>query len=435
MRLLTTALLSCALVGATFAQAQNDDCSTAAVISGLGTWAFDTTNNTTSGFSGAGGCASAVTAEQDTFWQWTATAPGTYIIDTCGSSFDTVTAANLGVGCAAVCEAFDDLACGVNSSVFVTNVNVGDAYLIQVGGWAVGEAGSGLLNIAFDPCSLLPDDQFEDNDDCNQTTTLGDGFYPDLFVAKSDMDFYELTVAAGSTLTVTLDHINANGDSDIYLYDSFGGCMGPSAGNPGCTGTLACSSTVADQETFMYSNPSNNTETYILKVSVWASTTTGDCNDYDLTIMGTTGTGGGGVGTSYCTANPNSTGNAGVISATGSALAAGNNVTLTADQLPLNAFGFFLTSQSQGLVMNPGGSQGNLCLGGSIGRYVGPGQIKNSGAAGSIELLLDLTQTPTPMGLVQVNAGETWNFTTWHRDSSPGGATSNFTDGVSILFQ
>lgn len=56
-----------------------------------------------------------------------------------------------------------------------------------------------------------------------------------------------------------------------------------------------------------------------------------------------------------------------------------------------------------------GGSLGNLCLNGGIGRYVALGQLKNSGATGSFSLALDLTQTPTPMGLVSVAAGQTWN--------------------------
>jgi len=110
-------------------------------------------------------------------------------------------------------------------------------------------------------------------------------------------------------------------------------------------------------------------------------------------------------------------------------------VTLEASNLPNASFGFFLTSQTQGLTMNPGGSTGNLCLGGAIGRYVGPGQIQNSGSAGAISLAIDLTMTPTPTGLVAVQAGETWFFTAWHRDSVSGNATSNFTDGVELAFQ
>jgi hypothetical protein len=107
---------------------------------------------------------------------------------------------------------------------------------------------------------------------------------------------------------------------------------------------------------------------------------------------------------------------------------------LRASDLSLSSFGFFLTSRTQGFVMNPGGSAGNLCLAGAIGRYVGPGQIKNSGTSGAFELLLDLSATPTPTGLVQIQAGETWNFQAWHRDAVGGVATSNFTHGRSIGF-
>jgi hypothetical protein len=144
----------------------------------------------------------------------------------------------------------------------------------------------------------------------------------------------------------------------------------------------------------------------------------------------------GSIGTNYCTpAVSNSTGTSGAIEATGSATALDDDLTLTALDLPLNAFGYFLTSRTQGLVNQPGGSQGVLCLGGSIGRYTGPGQIQNTGALGSFSLQLDLTQTPQPTGFVAVIAGETWNFQTWHRDAIAGNATSNFTDAVTILFQ
>jgi len=140
------------------------------------------------------------------------------------------------------------------------------------------------------------------------------------------------------------------------------------------------------------------------------------------------------LGTSYCTATVNSTGGTASMSATGSLVAAANSVTLRADGLPNSAFGFFLTSRTQGFVQNPGGSQGNLCLSGSIGRFVGPGQIKNSGATGAIDLAIDLTQQPTPTGAVAVQAGETWNFTAWHRDVVAGAATSNFANGLALTF-
>ena len=111
-----------------------------------------------------------------------------------------------------------------------------------------------------------------------------------------------------------------------------------------------------------------------------------------------------------------------------------NDLLLTANNLPASAFGFFLTSQTQGFVTQPAGSQGNLCLGGAIGRYVGAGQVLDSGAAGQFALTLDLNQMPTPTGLVPAVAGETWNFQSWFRDSVAGQATSNFTDAVSLSF-
>ena len=137
----------------------------------------------------------------------------------------------------------------------------------------------------------------------------------------------------------------------------------------------------------------------------------------------------------YCQANPNSTGLHGVISGAGSSLAADNDLTLTASQLPTSSFGFFITSQTQGFVANPSGSAGNLCVTGSIGRYVGAGQIQNSGAAGSFSLTLDLTQTPQPLGFTAVMAGDTWNYQAWFRDSVAGVPTSNFTDAVTADFQ
>jgi hypothetical protein len=141
------------------------------------------------------------------------------------------------------------------------------------------------------------------------------------------------------------------------------------------------------------------------------------------------------IGTVYCNSNPNSTGVEGSIAGSGSAVVANNDLTLNASNLPLNSFGFFLTSDTQGMTPNPGNSQGILCLSGQIGRYVGPGQIKNSGATGSFSLLIDLNAIPTPGGFVAAVAGQTRNFQTWHRDLVAGVPTSNFTNAIAVTFQ
>lgn len=139
-------------------------------------------------------------------------------------------------------------------------------------------------------------------------------------------------------------------------------------------------------------------------------------------------------GSSYCSATTNSTGAAASISAFGSASAAANALALTASALPLHSFGYFMTSRTQDFVANPGGSQGNLCLGGAIGRYVGPGQVQNSAGAGRFTLAVDLAHQPTPTGPTSVAPGETWSFQAWYRDSLGGQATSNFTNGVAVAF-
>ncbi|MEM1451908.1 MAG: DUF4886 domain-containing protein [Planctomycetota bacterium] len=143
----------------------------------------------------------------------------------------------------------------------------------------------------------------------------------------------------------------------------------------------------------------------------------------------------GQIGTRYCgPAVPNSTLVAGRMDVLGSDRALDRSVRLRATLLPASAFGFFLTSRTQGFAPMAGGSAGNLCLGGNIGRYVGPGQILDSGPTGRFELGLALDETPTPTGFVTIAAGETWSFQTWHRDSAGGQATSNFTDAVGVTF-
>ena len=141
------------------------------------------------------------------------------------------------------------------------------------------------------------------------------------------------------------------------------------------------------------------------------------------------------VGQIYCSpAVVNSTGSSGDIFGSGSLTAADNQLELSAMGLPSFSFSFFIVSNTQGLINQPGGSDGVLCLGGAIGRYIGPGQLQQANLAGEIALAIDLTQIPQPLGFVSVAPGDTWNFQAWYRDSSPTGATSNFTDGLSVTF-
>ena len=139
------------------------------------------------------------------------------------------------------------------------------------------------------------------------------------------------------------------------------------------------------------------------------------------------------VSESYCSSPANSTGAPASITAGGSSAIALNRLSLRAESLPRFGFGFFIVSRDQNLVLNPAGSQGNLCLGGSIGRYVGPGQVQNSGSAGVISLDVDPSALPQPLGPASAQPGETWSFQIWFRDANPL-PTSNFSDGVAVTF-
>ena len=139
------------------------------------------------------------------------------------------------------------------------------------------------------------------------------------------------------------------------------------------------------------------------------------------------------VGRAYC--NPavaNSTGLIGRILAIGSHVAGGNPLTLSADQLPPNQFGYFVCGTGVNSLIPPG-SQGRLCVGGALGRYNrNASEILNSGASGSFQLSIDTLAMPTNPNQV-VMAGQNWYFQAWHRDLNPG-QTSNFTRATEVQF-
>lgn len=129
----------------------------------------------------------------------------------------------------------------------------------------------------------------------------------------------------------------------------------------------------------------------------------------------------------------NSTGLPAELALLGSSLASADNLTVRVDDLPRNSFVLFIASQAP--VMNPNGGNGSiLCIGGQIGRFVGPGQIRQAGAAGTVSLQLDLPALPSPTGSVVATAGQSWYFQAWYRDQAPG-LSYNFSDASVVLLQ
>jgi hypothetical protein len=135
------------------------------------------------------------------------------------------------------------------------------------------------------------------------------------------------------------------------------------------------------------------------------------------------------AGYQYCYGAANSTGDRGFIQAFGDRTTSSLQ-TLVVSGLP-SAFGFFLASTSAGNAPNAGGSQGTLCLGGSIGRF---GIYSTAGTMGTASVQVNPFAIPQPTGTVSAMSGQTWRFQSWHRDSMSGVAVSNFTNAVALPF-
>ncbi len=253
--------LALALAGGAFAQ--SDDCSTATAIGTIGAFAFDTSALTTSTFDGGGTCAAgASTINQDAFWQWTAPAAGNYVFDTFGTTFDTKLSVHAGVGCAATCASYDDDTGSPQSQVTMTGLAMGDAVLIQVGGFGTA-SGPGTLNISNDPCAGIVDDAFEDNDDCLSAVPLAVGLHPGLVATDTDADFYAITIATGDILQAA--YVANVGDIDFSVYDASCALIG----NAGLG--------------FTYANITGAPETVIVECKVNPINPL-SCADYDLDL-------------------------------------------------------------------------------------------------------------------------------------------------------
>jgi hypothetical protein len=461
----------------------NDDCTGATPLALGVPVSYDTTGAATSSptwpCAGVGGA--------DLWYSHTAAATGDLRVTTCGSSYDSALEVFTG-GCGALTSiACNDDVCAMQAQI-VFSATAGTSYLIRVGGWN-GAMGLGTLVLEVPPPpgleirSNLPGTwidvsgtgtplALDDDAEVDVSTTIGNSLLPAGIVRVGsnggvrfngvglNLPGPNAVIPAGNvfggdqTLLPFWDDIDTNfgligevyvGEAQgrlIVQWQNVGFYNAPATER--ATFQIQVPTAGPALAQFLYQSVSgvraNNGGSATVGYQAggfqndvqWSFNLAGAVTDG--TVLTLLPIGAGGVGTSYCAANNNSTGQTGRIGGSGSASVASNNLTLTADRLPNNAFGFFLTSTTQAFVANPAGSQGNLCLGGAIGRYVGPGQIMNTGGTGAFSLLLNLTQTPTPTGPVSVMPGQTRYFQSWHRDAVGGSATSNFTNGLQVLF-
>ncbi len=280
------------------------------------------------------------------------------------------------------------------------------------------------LTVTVPPPSCDPatqDDALEPNDTCAEAVPLPLGLTTQLWVSAADSDFYSVRVPAGATLDVRAAFVHSSGDIDLWLYDPTGPCGG-------MTAELARAVSSSNDERLLWQNTSGGARDVILQVDLFSFASV-VCNRYDLDAA----VSGAALGTNYCTAVPNTTGQPGRMGAQGSDRVLQNALVLEASQLPPNTVGSFICSRQRGFTPAASGGIGTLCLGGSVGWF--QGAVLPTGPSGRISLQPDLARLPQPSGPAAAVAGETWCFQAWFRDRVGGQVTSNLTDALSVTLR
>lgn len=130
----------------------------------------------------------------------------------------------------------------------------------------------------------------------------------------------------------------------------------------------------------------------------------------------------------YCYGNPNSTGQRGFIRLSGNRSATSTK-TMRASGLPSNRIGFFVVGDGYAN-SQPGDSAGVLCVGGTVGNFIG--QIMSTGSAGTLTATFDPASIPHGGNFVTAMPGQSWQITAWHNDYIGGVRTSNYTNAVTL---
>jgi len=455
----------------------SDACQTMTPIAGQGVFPFDLFNATT-GTKGQDEslCYSlgSTAIDADIWYSWTADDTGMAFIDTCGGQtiVNTKLSAYPGAACptSGTSIACNDNLCGSQSGLHFPVVQ-GAQYTLQVGTAPGASAADGTFTISIlEPaCGYRRDDG--EADGAIGIIISGQLGYLNMFTAEGGADVLnQVAVAYGApngpgdledrdvTIAIYDDPTNDFDPSDAVLLYSFDTSTinvetsilnhytVPNIAVNGvfCVLAVVETSVTALSGAFDYSAPSDG--------KAWTTGALGPNFDFDnlanndlplqdMESFGNDATflirafsdatlGCESIGTDYCDpAVPNSTGVAGQLHVVGSDVVADQDLRLKGSDLPANKLCLFLASQTQGFIQQPGVSAGNFCLGAPFARF--NTQAQNSGPFGFATIDVDMThiRTSPPQPIL---AGQTWNFQLWHRDS---GGTSNFTQGVEVLFQ
>lgn len=397
----------------------NDECVNAINLANGEVVSYDTTAATPSFGAPARSCGGSG-APVDVWYTFLALADGPASVSTCGMSiYDSVLEVYSGDCGSLVLVACNDdgPGCTSFSSEVQFNAEAGTRYRVRVFGYNQ-FVGAGDL-IATYPDAVA-------NDDCSGAFPIGIG--ETLFtsvgaessgvsmgcIASGELSDVWFSYVALNDLPVTIDLSGSSFDTGLAVWE----------GDCGALTQVACD----DDGGFGTSS--------LLSFTGTAGT------HYFIQVGGFNGASGDGVihvnediGSVVCLGNVNSTGTGAVLKASGSLLVADNDLSLRVTDLPRHQFLLFVNSRETLFLANPGGSEGDLCIGGlSLCRHMN--DIVNSGPTGSVSLTLDLGNMPTNTGLIAVAAGETWYWQAWFRDIAYNGSpTSNLSSAIGVTFK
>lgn len=399
----------------------NDECSGAIALADGVAEPFDNTLATFSSTAPAPSCGG-FSDPLDLWYSITPLADGSITVDTLGSTGLTDTRLEVYSG---DCGSLVSIDCNddIGSPNFLSSITFAgtafETYYVRVGGFG-GSSGAGQVTATFVD-SLA-------NDDCSGAIAISVGTTPYSNVGAtesgntqscafgtstaSEADVW-FSWTAPSDCTMQLDTDGSDFDTTVSVYS--GDCM--------ALVEEACDDDGgAGLQSLLTFNAIGGT-TYLIQAGSFNGATGNGLINLDAVVTP-------GIASLVCAGVPNSTGLGGVLSAAGSLVATDNDLTLTANCLPANVNCLLVNSSTTAtLVNNPGGSLGNLCIASfEMGRH----GIANSGAAGSVDYVLDTTSLPTNITLVAAMAGDTWYFQVWHRE---GMSDSNFTSAIQVDFE
>jgi hypothetical protein len=264
----------------------------------------------------------------------------------------------------------------------------------------------------FDPCGALTGDAFEPNSSCFTAAPLSATQTGLTVHSWMDQDWYAIDVPARSTLRLRSKSTLHKKVGPMMLWSGCGG-------NPDF---LASSAPwlfdLTDPRHFLkWHNAADfGVDTRLLMISNNLHFPQPFCDVYQVEFALT-------LGETYCLPAKNSSGDAALLSASGSTQVGVGTLELSAAPVPANSIGLVFFGPATKAPTPFGG--GWMCTQGPLLRLPGA----TTGAAGVLNTSIDWTGTASAIA-----AGQSFAFQAWFRDAAAN-PTFNLSDGLEIAFQ